>query len=102
MHLAADRGDPRIVNLLLDFEAEVDPKDNNRMTPLHYAALKGRFDTAKILLDNGAEINPKDKQGHTPLALTLALLENPAEMKGTTPHRLKKTAEILREYGGQQ
>lgn len=41
--------------------------DNNKMTPLHWAAELGNQAIAKLLIDNKADVNIKDKMGFTPL-----------------------------------
>jgi ankyrin repeat protein len=45
----------------------VNVKDVNGWTPLHYAAINGHIEIAGLLLQNGAEVNAKDKNGKTPL-----------------------------------
>ena len=63
--------DKNIVELLLDFGADVRAKNVDNKTPLHCAIAfgntveqKGLF---KLLLDYGSEINARDKEGNTPL-----------------------------------
>jgi ankyrin repeat protein len=61
------------IQLLLDFGAEVDLKDQADMTPLHAACLAGQSTRiVKLLLSNGADPNVQDKSvcvnaGWTPL-----------------------------------
>ncbi|MED6130463.1 hypothetical protein PIB30_000963 [Stylosanthes scabra] len=47
--------------------ADVNGRDQNGWTALHWAALKGKLKTVEVLLDNGAEIDPVDDYGCTPL-----------------------------------
>lgn len=52
------------VRLLIREGADVNARDDQKMTPLFYAANK---EIARLLLDNGALLEEKDDQGHTPL-----------------------------------
>lgn len=47
--------------------ANVNRKDQNGWTPLHWAAFKGRIKSVKVLLEHGAEIDAVDDAGYTPL-----------------------------------
>jgi ankyrin repeat protein len=47
--------------------AEVNRKDQNGWTPLHWASFKGRIKSVKILLEHGAEVDSVDDAGYTPL-----------------------------------
>jgi len=48
---------------------DINIKDNDGNTPLHFACLKGHTDMAKTLLKLGARINDRNKDGNTPLHL---------------------------------
>ncbi|EMO61788.1 ankyrin repeat protein [Leptospira borgpetersenii serovar Pomona str. 200901868] len=74
LHKASYRGYDKIVKLLLENGAKVNPltkKLSNLSsggdTPLHYAVLSGKLSTAKILLEHGADKTIKDGDGKTPL-----------------------------------
>jgi len=41
--------------------ADINSKNGNGDTSLHYAAEKGRTEIASLLIRNGADINSKDK-----------------------------------------
>ena len=43
--------------------------NNDRWTPLHFAATYGRTDIAQALITAGADVNAKDEFGYTPLHL---------------------------------
>lgn len=47
--------------------ANVNQKDENGQTALHYAAQRGYTEVARTLIERGAWVNPKDKEGRTPL-----------------------------------
>ena len=47
--------------------SDVNWKDQNGKTLLHYAAWKGHKEIAELLIANGANVNAKDKDGYTPL-----------------------------------
>lgn len=61
-----------IADLVMKFLVEekgfdVNAKDDNNWTLLHYAARKGYSGTAEMLIQYGADINTKTIQGKTPL-----------------------------------
>ncbi|KAL1312262.1 serine/threonine-protein phosphatase 6 regulatory ankyrin repeat subunit A isoform X1 [Arachis ipaensis] len=47
--------------------ADVNGRDQNGWTALHWAALKGKVKSVEVLIDNGAEVDPVDEVGYTPL-----------------------------------
>ena len=47
--------------------SDVNWKDQNGKTLLHYAAWKGHKEIAELLIANGADVNAKDDKGVTPL-----------------------------------
>ena len=60
-----------IVELLLDNGADINVKNNNDRTPLHYASIENRKemeDVIQLLLSKGADINARDSN-KTPLHL---------------------------------
>lgn len=65
--IAAERGDPEIVLLLLQNGANpTDTTRNTKMTPLHLAAQQGHLDAACMLLRAGADINAQDAIKNSP------------------------------------
>ena len=52
---------------LLDWGAHVDARNNNSLTPLHYAASNGHVELAKLFLARGADPYAKSRAGLTPL-----------------------------------
>jgi len=57
LHIAAERGRPRVADLLLDAGAAVDAREDAGCTPLHVTALYGHPAVAALLLDRGADPN---------------------------------------------
>ena len=88
MHDAAAAGDlERVKALLKENPALVFGKDNNGMTPLHWAALNGHKNMAELLVTNKADVNAKNNLGFTPL--------QDGELSGD-----KDVVEFLRQHGG--
>ena len=82
LHLAAQCGLEDSVRILLESGSEVEPKNREQNTPLHFAiypilsplelyeiAPEASFRTCRILVTNGADINAANKLGLTPLVL---------------------------------
>lgn len=64
---AIDANYSALVNLMLDYNAQVDCVDESGRTPLSSSAWLGRIDTMELLIENGAQIDSRDKNGQTPL-----------------------------------
>ncbi|KAL3485039.1 ankyrin repeat-containing domain protein [Aspergillus germanicus] len=62
-----DPGYPRIVQILLKHEAEVDHRDINGLTALRLACNFGDTEIISILLEHGADVDAADPHGMTPL-----------------------------------
>jgi ankyrin repeat protein len=56
-----------LVQLLLEYGANVDSRDEDDATVLHYASLMRDLEVAQTLLDHGANANAEDNWGRTPL-----------------------------------
>jgi ankyrin repeat protein len=56
-----------LIKLLVNAKADVNAKDANGRTALHYACSDGSLEAVTLLLDNGADIEAKDTDGRTPL-----------------------------------
>lgn len=54
------------MKLLIENGAEINIKDNDGNTPLHYAAKRGFMGIIRLLVENGADINAKNNDGQTP------------------------------------
>ena len=64
--------------MLLAHIADVNAKDNNGMTPLHFAADGGYKDVVELLLHSKADVHTKTHDGKT--ALQLAGRKDVAEL----------------------
>ncbi|XP_072160560.1 uncharacterized protein [Bemisia tabaci] len=65
--VASNRGQEILVQLALDYGANVDFISSKGRTALHWATRNGALPPVKILLKNGADVNKKDGKGWTPL-----------------------------------
>ena len=79
LHAAALNGDTgAIKNILETCGGHVNATDDNKATPLHYAAHSGNTDAVSLLLKAGANINAQDAEGDP--SLQYALDENRFEI----------------------
>ena len=60
MHVPADRGDSRILEVMLECGFDPNVKDHDGVTSLHRTAMAGRVDAARVLLAHGASVNALD------------------------------------------
>jgi len=72
LHYAVMRGNPEILQLLLERGADVNSRTKTGTTPLHTAVLYNRYEVAEKLLAKGADLNAQSASGATPLALAIA------------------------------
>ncbi len=70
LHLAVDRADADMVQLLLESGANIHDRNRNMETPLHVAAWQrwnDNTEVAELLLDYGADLDARDDLGFAPL-----------------------------------
>lgn len=68
IHDAAKAGDTAKLETLLKADAKLlTAKDDNGLTPLHWAATAGKSLAVELLLNKGADVNAVDAGGRTPL-----------------------------------
>ena len=65
---------------------DVNAKDEDERTPLHYAAINGHYAIAELLIAAGADVNAKSEDGYTPLDKAIL-------------GKYKNTADLLRKHG---
>ena len=58
-----------VVQVLIDAGADIDTKDNEGRSPLHYACNNGLSDIVKMLVEAGAGVRDTDNEGDTCLIL---------------------------------
>ena len=67
LHIAAEKGNTKMVSFLVDNGADLIAKDNYRFTPLHLAASEGSVNSVELLIKKGSDVNAKSDSGSTPL-----------------------------------
>lgn len=67
LHLACLTADIGMVELLLQYGANLDALDSRGRTPLHHCIISRRYAIAKLLLTRGADPQVADRGGNTPL-----------------------------------
>lgn len=72
LHIATSEGNTPIVLQLIGLGADLETRDLDQRTPLHWAAVNGRLDVARALLATGrVDVNASDRRGNTPLSLSV-------------------------------
>ena len=87
IHDAAWRGNIEAVKQHIAAGTDVNAKDDNGYTPLHWPAGSGHKEVVELLIAKGADLNAKGDDGWTPL--DLAVNFNRPEI-----------ADLLRKHGG--
>ena len=67
LYRAAQIGDRRICELLVDHGADVNKGDSRKQTPLWVAAEEGQIDICEVLIQNGASVDKEDATKRIPL-----------------------------------
>ncbi|KAE8669615.1 ADP-ribosylation factor GTPase-activating protein AGD1 [Hibiscus syriacus] len=71
LHLACEAADIGMLELLLQYGANINAADSRGQTPLHRCILRGKAAFAKLLLTRGADPCALNKEGKTPLELAV-------------------------------
>ncbi|KAK2073192.1 hypothetical protein P8C59_007490 [Phyllachora maydis] len=71
LHLASQRGQDKMVALLLDKGAELNARDATGQTPLHCAVDGRKESTITLLIERGADLACRDARGLSPLHLAI-------------------------------
>ncbi|RDX62071.1 ADP-ribosylation factor GTPase-activating protein AGD3, partial [Mucuna pruriens] len=69
LHLACLTSDVGMVELLLQYGADINACESTGRTPLHYCIISGKAAAAKVLISRGANTLIADKEGNTPIKL---------------------------------
>lgn len=69
LHIACETADIGMVELLLQYGANINAADMRGRTPLHRCILKGRSIIARLLLSRGGDPRAVDEDGRTPIEL---------------------------------
>lgn len=72
LHSAAAAGQLKLVNLLLDNDADPNTREQNGSTPLHIAAENGNSEIIRALLFNGATLTIRNQDEKLPIDLATA------------------------------
>ena len=67
LHRSIAKGFDIVSVILIEHGVDLNPKDKDGQTPLHYAAFYGNLRIAQSLLINGADLNITDNYGNQPL-----------------------------------
>jgi len=79
LHVAAEHGEPAMVEDAIAKGADINAQAANGQTPLHVAADHGSYGAIEALIKRKANLNIKDKKGRTPVQLAVAY-DGAAEM----------------------
>ena len=71
LHSAAAGGHFKVVQMLLEHDADPNIREEGGYTPLHAAAQNGDVDTIRALLLGGADLTIKSEDGKTPLDIAM-------------------------------
>jgi ankyrin repeat protein len=61
LHLAANEGHAEIIDILIQYKANLEAETKMERRAIHIAALRGNIKVIQILVHNGANINPRVK-----------------------------------------
>jgi len=64
---ATQNGDVNEIRNLLDMGHDIDTRDSDDCTSLHWAADKGNVEIIRLLIERGASLSAQDADGMTPL-----------------------------------
>ncbi|KAK8622420.1 hypothetical protein V6N13_117337 [Hibiscus sabdariffa] len=71
LHLACEAADIGMIELLLQYGANINATDSRGQTPVHRCILRGKAAFAKLLLTRGADPHALNKEGKPPLELAV-------------------------------
>ncbi|KAM9980200.1 hypothetical protein ACTFIZ_006464 [Dictyostelium cf. discoideum] len=71
IHLVIRNGDSTILNLLLDYNVDVNQKDSLERTPIILSSANGKTECSRLLVLKGCKVNEIDKKQKTALHLAM-------------------------------
>jgi len=81
LHFAFRYMDESFIKLLIQYGADVNSRDNNGKTPMHYVQFGGGYPKViDLLIQHGADVNAKDEDGIVPLHYVRCLEEKDIEL----------------------
>lgn len=95
LHLAAMGSSPDIVDLLVNYNLDLEAKDNFGRTAAHYAAINPNGVVLGRLIKHGANLSVKDANGVSPLSLLGASAQLRDPLNLTTAHALMFAATVV-------
>ncbi|KER22832.1 hypothetical protein T265_14770, partial [Opisthorchis viverrini] len=69
VHVAAYYKQSSILQLLVDYGADINKTVKNGFTPLHLSAKRNNLECVRFLLEQGASVDARSRNGYTPLHL---------------------------------
>lgn len=71
LHMAALKGQCKIMEILLNKGADINAYDSTGRTPLHCGIEGTRMDVIKLLVERGADVNKCDNKGQSPMVMAV-------------------------------
>ncbi|KAH9658525.1 ADP-ribosylation factor GTPase-activating protein AGD3 [Citrus sinensis] len=104
LHLACDSADIGMLELLLQYGANINATDSRGLTPLHRCILRGKAMFAKLLLTRGADPRAVNREGKTSLELAIESNFADSEILAilSDSHGYRKCLKVLVEMGERQ
>ncbi|XP_043469318.1 putative ankyrin repeat protein RF_0381 [Leptopilina heterotoma] len=96
LHLAIKERKQNVVQVLIEFGANVDIKDGRERTPLFYAVLFKQVEIAEMLLKAGADVNAKDGKNMMPINYAFGERE---DSNSNEKYKPSKLVTLLYSYG---
>ncbi|KAF6801170.1 ankyrin repeat protein [Colletotrichum sojae] len=101
--IGGPENDIGMLNLLVDYGAEVNHKDRNGITPLHYASIEGAVRPVRFLLEKGADKASRNEDGKTPVEVAVEIRQAIIDNDTSRIWRIgtmndAEIEELIREY----